>query len=269
MPEKIDFTEVSGRYEKTSILQNSASETLFNLLNIGENEDVLDAGCGTGNLTDKIRKITRGKVIGIDAAPGMINKAIKKYGSENITFSLVSADEMNYNEDFDVIFCNSTFQWFKSPGKPLAKFYRALKHGGRVGIQSPATKNYCINFINAVRNVEINPVTAEVFKHHIDPWLFLENSADYKNLFEDSGFVVTFSEIIKTSSKHSIEEAFSAFASGAIAGYLNREYYDAELSINYIEEFKKIVKEDFVRQADEFGQVELIFNRIFLTAVKN
>jgi trans-aconitate methyltransferase len=32
--------------------------------------------------------------------------------------------------------------------------------------------------------------------------------------------------------------------------------------------FKKIVKDAFVQQANEQGEVELIFNRIFLVAIK-
>jgi hypothetical protein len=32
--------------------------------------------------------------------------------------------------------------------------------------------------------------------------------------------------------------------------------------------FKKTVKDAFVQQADERGEVELIFNRVFLVAIK-
>jgi len=38
---------------------------------------------------------------------------------------------------------------------------------------------------------------------------------------------------------------------------------------DYIENFKSIIKEAFLQQADDEGKVELIFNRIFLVAVKD
>ena len=56
--------------------------------------------------------------------------------------------------------------------------------------------------------------------------------------------------------------------SGAIAGYLNQDYYSAKLTEEYIQTFKEIVKNAFEEQADEKGMVKLIFYRIFLIATK-
>ena len=46
-----EFSEIAKRYRETSLVQQSAAETLFRLFAIGGSEDVLDVGCGTGNLT--------------------------------------------------------------------------------------------------------------------------------------------------------------------------------------------------------------------------
>jgi trans-aconitate 2-methyltransferase len=56
-----EFSEIAKRYRETSLVQQSAAETLFRLLAIGGSEDVLDVGCGTGNLTKKIRVATSGQ----------------------------------------------------------------------------------------------------------------------------------------------------------------------------------------------------------------
>ena len=69
-------------------------------------------------------------------------------------------------------------------------------------------------------------------------------------------------------SRHSAEEVFKIFSSGAIAGYLNQDYYSENIDDNYIKNFKEIIKQGFKQQADTKGYVELIFNRIFLVAVK-
>ena len=97
------------------MVQKSAAEVLLKLLEIRDNDDVLDLGCGVGNLTRKIREITKGKVVGIDPSEGMIREAIEKSIGLDITFEVKSAEELNYGNYFNVIFCNSSFQWFREP----------------------------------------------------------------------------------------------------------------------------------------------------------
>ncbi|MEK6698814.1 MAG: hypothetical protein AABZ10_07205 [Nitrospirota bacterium] len=50
-----DFTEISARYERDSLIQKSAAEKLIGLLGIRRNDNVLDLGCGTGSLTRKLK----------------------------------------------------------------------------------------------------------------------------------------------------------------------------------------------------------------------
>ena len=44
--DKIDFSKIAEKYHEISTVQKSASETLFNLLDIQPEESVLDVGCG-------------------------------------------------------------------------------------------------------------------------------------------------------------------------------------------------------------------------------
>jgi len=217
----ITFSEVAKSYDKISIVQKSASDKLFELLSIKPTEDVLDLGCGTGELTAKIRKITSGKVVGIDAEKEMIEKALNKYGKENIIFKVEKAEEINYEDEFDVIFCNSAFQWFKNPDIVLQKCYKALK----TGIQAPARKVCSPNFIQAIEEVKKHPKTKEIFKFFEEPWFFLKTPEEYQKLFEKNGFKVLYCEIEKKCTKHTPEEVYNIFNSGAVTGYLNPRYY--------------------------------------------
>jgi len=157
------FSNIAERYVKTSVVQKSASETLFGLLDIKQSESVLDLGCGTGNLTSQMRKMSKGRIVGVDVSEGMIQEAIKKYKNEEIEFYVKSAYDLSFDNDFDVIFCNSTFQWFKNVEIALSRIYSALKPGGRIGIQAPATKNYCPNFIKAINKVINDKKTGDAF----------------------------------------------------------------------------------------------------------
>jgi len=104
---RVDFSKIATKYEDYSSVQRSAGELLLKLLEIGNNDDVLDLGCGVGNLTRKIRKMTKGKVVGIDLSKEMIREAIEKSRNLDIAFEVKSAEELDYKNRFDLIFCIS------------------------------------------------------------------------------------------------------------------------------------------------------------------
>jgi len=265
---RVDFSKIATKYEDYSLVQKSAADTLLELLEIGNSDDVLDLGCGVGNLTRKIRAITKGKIIGIDPSEGMIREAIEKGRGLDITFEIKAAEEMDYKDCFDVIFCNSSFQWFREPQKAVENCYTALRKGGRIGIQAPGKRVYSPNFIDAVEKAKEDPRTKDIFTHFKEPWFFLETADEYRELFEKYRFRVVLSKIESIRTKHTPEEVFNIFSSGAAAGYLNQDFYDVEINTDYTDSFKEIVKDAFVQQANSHGEMELIFNRIFLVAVK-
>ena len=262
-----NFTEISKRYRETSIIQNSAADILFALLDIKDRESVLDVGCGTGNLTKKIFDKSHGYVIGIDPSQGMINESSKLYKDE-INFQLGSAESIPFENIFDVIFCNSAFQWVTDAREAVRNFYKALKSHGRIGIQAPARQDYCPNFVLAVDALKKHETFGQTFKHFRSPWFFLNSSAEYTSLFQQQGFKVPFCEIQTIETLHTPGEVFKIFASGAIAGYLNKDYYDCEIPDDYIHEFQNVIKAEFMKQAKDDGMVRLVFNRIFLIGVK-
>ncbi|KLU63354.1 malonyl-[acyl-carrier protein] O-methyltransferase [Peptococcaceae bacterium CEB3] len=264
----MDFSKIASTYERESIVQKSAADILSTLLRISSHDDVIDIGCGTGNLTKKIKSLTHGKVVGIDPSPGMIEEAILRLEGQDIIFHIGTAEDLIEDGDFDVVFCNSAFQWLRDPKRAVDNFHKALRKGGRVGIQAPAKRVYCPNFIDAVERVREDSSLQRTFAHFQNPWFFLETSDDYMNLFEESGFTVPFSKIEQVATLHSAEEVFRIFSSGAIAGYLNQDFYNVTLDEGYIEGFKEVIRNEFARQENQDGKVELLFNRIMLIAVK-
>ncbi|MEM1512375.1 MAG: methyltransferase domain-containing protein [Candidatus Jordarchaeales archaeon] len=266
--EKVDFSVLAEKYEEMAFAQKTAAEILLSLMDLKGYEDVLDLGCGTGMLTRRIREMTSGRVVGIDPSLGMIKEAIEKSRGFNIIYEVKSAEEMDYDEEFDVIICNSVMQWFRDPDKALENCYRALRPGGRIGVQATAKKIYCPNFVEAVERVRKDERTRSVFAHFREPWFFLESEEEYVLFFERHGFKVVFSDMRALTSEHTPDEVFKIFSSGAMAGYLNQDYYDVPLTEDYISAFNEIVKEEFRKQAGSDGKVKLTFNRVFIIAVK-
>jgi len=264
----VDFSRIAKEYEGNSLVQRSASDILLDLIKINPDDDVLDLGCGTGSLTRKIRELTKGRVVGIDPSEGMIKEAVRQSKGLEIVYERIPAEEIDYREEFTLIVSNSSLQWFRNPEKAIKNCYRALREGGRIGLQAPAGRVYSPNFIRAVKEVERDRRTRDTFSRFKEPWFLLESADEYRDLFERSGFRVSYSEIKKVITEYTPEEVFRIFMSGAAAGYLNGDYYDVELSEEYISAFKEIVLNSFIKQAGPSGILRLEFQRLFLIAHK-
>jgi trans-aconitate methyltransferase len=263
-----NFSDIAARYERDSLIQRSAADRLLGLLDIKNDDHVIDLGCGTGKLARTLRTMTEGAVVGIDASEGMIREAEQERKGMDITFETKSAEELDHQNRFTVIFCNSAFQWFSDPAKALRNCHAALVRGGRMGIQAPAKKRYCPNFQTALDAVARDTRTERIFSGFRPPWTFLDSVEEYRALFQQAGFSVPFAVIEEIRTLHAPDEVMKIFESGAAAGYLNQEYYAASVDAAYTRSFREIVMTSFQRQADSAGQVELIFNRIYLLAVK-
>ncbi len=102
------FDKVASQYQEKALVQKAAAGKLLGLLGIGAKEDVLDVGCGPGHITNRIKGMTIGQVVGTDISAGMIAQATAKYPA--ITFRQLAAEALDYDQTFDVVFCNSSMQ---------------------------------------------------------------------------------------------------------------------------------------------------------------
>ncbi|MFC4212830.1 class I SAM-dependent methyltransferase [Pedobacter lithocola] len=94
-----------------------------------EHEDILDIGCGTGQLAAQIAE-SGAKVLGTDASSEMVANAKKAY--PKLSFEVIDATKLPYYEDFDAIFSNATFHWIEDQNALSHGLFKSLKHGGRL-----------------------------------------------------------------------------------------------------------------------------------------
>jgi ubiquinone/menaquinone biosynthesis C-methylase UbiE len=94
----------------------------------------LDLTCGTGFITNELKRRTGGRAVGVDASAGMLETARRNHP----TCEFAQADAVEYlrslpSRSFDVIACG----WGLGYSRPLAivrEIARVLRPGGRVGI---------------------------------------------------------------------------------------------------------------------------------------
>jgi trans-aconitate methyltransferase len=263
-----DFSSISGEYKEKSLVQAPAGQQLIDLLSIPAGADILDVGCGSGNITSDLRTATTGRVLGIDPSEGMIQEARAFCRKSDIEFQVMAESEMSFTEEFDIVFCNSAFQWFTDPLATLQRFHSALRQSGRAGIQAPARTRYSPHFVEAVEYACTQREIGQHYQHFHSPWFFLDSADEYRALLEQAGFTISHCNIETVHQPMTPGKVFDAFCSGAAAGYLNQQYFTTELPEGFADRVLKRIRESFEHQADASGMVDLTFHRIYAVGRK-
>jgi SAM-dependent methyltransferase len=114
-------------------------EALMARLPIGETDDVLDIGCGTGRSTrDAARMATGGTVLGIDLSGPMLASAratTAEEGLSNVRFEQADAQVYPFpSAAFDVAVSTFGGMFFSDPIAAFANIAGALRPAGRLGL---------------------------------------------------------------------------------------------------------------------------------------
>jgi ubiquinone/menaquinone biosynthesis C-methylase UbiE len=97
-------------------------------------KNVLEIACGTGRVTNHLVNLLTddGKLIATDLNADMIAIAKQKVISEKITWQVVDAQELPFeDETFDHIVCQFGVMFFPDKPKAFKEAYRVLQKGGR------------------------------------------------------------------------------------------------------------------------------------------
>ena len=138
------------KYKQASGHQKEWGKKLISELNLKGNERILDLGCGDGALTAQlVRLVPDGFVVGIDASEGMIGTARKTYGMDNLKFELMDINDIDFVDEFDVVFSNATLHWIKDHKRLLSNVYKSLRNNGIIRFNFAADGN-CACFFRVV-----------------------------------------------------------------------------------------------------------------------
>jgi ubiquinone/menaquinone biosynthesis C-methylase UbiE len=100
---------------------------------------VLDLACGPGNLSRRIAALVApgGQVIGVDLAPGMIERA-RAAGIANASFEVMDIEELAFPDaSFDAALCGHGLQFVAHLDRALGEARRVLRPGARFAASVP------------------------------------------------------------------------------------------------------------------------------------
>jgi trans-aconitate methyltransferase len=173
------------KYEVASGHQKEWGERLITELNLQGSERILDLGCGDGALTIQLsRLVPNGMVVGIDASIGMIEAAKLKKG-KNVSFLLMDIDNLEFDQEFDVIFSNATLHWVKDHRSLFKRVQRLLSQAGVLRFNFAGDGN-CSSFIKVIHESLTNSLFSQYFKGFVWPW-YMPSVEEYRELLQEVG----------------------------------------------------------------------------------
>lgn len=203
--------------------------------------------------------------MGTDISRGMIDEASALY--PGIEFRRIAAEDLDYSDEFDVVFCNSAMQWFSDAGKAVRAMHRALKGTGRLGLACPGTYEFAPWFGRIVTAAVRRPELAATFARWRSPWFQLATVPDYQAFFEENGFRTSLTRLDHEVNIFTVDEAYDLYKTGAAQGFAGKDFYEVEVDDGYIKAFNAAVREEMEKDAAS-GEVQVDFNRLYYVGRK-
>jgi trans-aconitate 2-methyltransferase len=153
-------------YERVSAPQEEMARAVLDRLSLKGDETVLDAGCGSGRVTRLLlERLPKGRVVGVDASPGMIAAARDTLGERT---TLITADlvEMQLDQPADAAFSNAVFHWVPDHDALFARLHDALKPGAPLVAQCGGEGN-----IDGFHEVARRVAEWEPYREHLGGWV--------------------------------------------------------------------------------------------------
>jgi trans-aconitate 2-methyltransferase len=133
-------------------------EAVVGWLDLAGDERVLDAGCGTGRVTERLRdRLPRGRVVALDGSPSMIGQARTRLGDDRVEFVVADLQRpLPIDEPVDAILSTATFHWIADHDALFANLAAVLRPGGQLAAQCGGAGNIA-SIEAALREIGADP----------------------------------------------------------------------------------------------------------------
>jgi trans-aconitate methyltransferase len=123
----------ANAYDKLSDPQFNWGMRLLATIPLCGKETVMDAGCGSGRLTEElVKRLPEGHIIAADLSANMLETAKERLerAGKGVEFFRCDLSNFRLNEPVDGVFSNATLHWVPDHASMFRSVFRALKPGG-------------------------------------------------------------------------------------------------------------------------------------------
>jgi trans-aconitate 2-methyltransferase len=177
-------------YDRISAPMEAFGRAVLERLPLRGDETVLDAGCGSGRITEAlIERLPRGRVIAVDASQSMVDAAHERLpGADVRQVDLLELDleSLGLLEPLDAILSTATFHWILDHQALFERLRGVLRRGGRLVAQCGGRGNIDVLRGRALEVAAREPYAA-AFADFQPPWNYAGPDETRQRLL-DAGF---------------------------------------------------------------------------------
>lgn len=171
----------AATYDTIPLPHTAWGERTLRHLPLAGTERVLDAGCGTGRVTEQLlKRLPAGRVVALDASTAMLDQLRVRLAPDMDRIELIHADLMAPLPPIgmvDAVFSTATFHWLPDHERVFRNLAVVLRPGGRLVAQCGGKGN-------------IATITDALSAMGDDPWLVwnFAGPEETKQRLEAAGF---------------------------------------------------------------------------------
>ncbi|MGF1470696.1 MAG: methyltransferase [Rubrobacteraceae bacterium] len=178
----------AAAYEELADPMTRWGEDFLGFVGLVGDEAVVDAGCGTGRVTELIlERLPGGTVLAVDVSEKMVAAAAGRFADDGrVSVERWDLLELEVGEPVDVIFSTATFHWILDHDRLFRRLAANLRPGGLLAAQCGGEGN-----IAGVLGVAREVMREEPFRRAFDGWadtLHFADPATTKSRLERAGF---------------------------------------------------------------------------------
>jgi trans-aconitate 2-methyltransferase len=152
-------------YDRISGPMEALGREVLSRLELRGDETVLDAGCGSGRITQALTlRLPRGRVIAVDESPSMVDAARRRLGPD-ADVRVADLLKLELHEQVDAVLSTATFHWISDHDELFRALHGALRPGGRLVAQCGGEGN-----IDVLRGSAQGLLSREPYAEHFLSW---------------------------------------------------------------------------------------------------
>ena len=156
----------AASYDVVSTPQQAWGAAVLARLDLRGDECVLDAGCGTGLVTQMVLdRLPRGRVVAVDGSPSMVALARDRLDPDRAEVICSDLLELSIDRELDAAISTATFHWITDHDALFERIRAALRPGAAFVAQCGGRGN-----IDRVRRLADRLTAGPTYAAYFDGW---------------------------------------------------------------------------------------------------